>query len=139
MSQTNHGHIPNRGSSPHRIVTHILRLKVIRDIFQLPQAYFKGFDTHFLCFKTVRNKSQYPWIFVPVFVFFFFCFFFTMSFNLSCPYLVLSIILLYKKEAVSRMLCSLELKHAKVQLSFIRHIDCLGKFFKAVIYRCKKR
>ena len=43
---------------PYRIITHLLCLKVIRDIVQLPWVYFKGLDTHFLCFKMIRDKKN---------------------------------------------------------------------------------
>ena len=38
----------------------------------------------------------------------------TMSFNLLCPYPILSIILLYNEEAVSRTLCSLSAGDSRV-------------------------
>ena len=36
-----------------------LRFKVIRGILQAPWVYLEGLDTHFLCFKAVRDKNKF--------------------------------------------------------------------------------
>ena len=43
---------------PYCLITHLLTLRVIRDIAQLPWVYLNCFFTHLLSFKTVRNKEK---------------------------------------------------------------------------------
>ena len=58
LSQTNQGHIPRRKGLPSLLYRIFLSFKTVRDIVQLPWVYLNPLNTHFLSFKTVRNKKK---------------------------------------------------------------------------------
>ena len=55
--------------------------KPIRDIFQLPWAYFNNLVAHHLSFKTVRDSVQLPWVFFNSFFTHFLC----LQISGTCP------------------------------------------------------
>ena len=46
----------------HPLITHLLGLILVRDIFQLPWACLNRLLTHFLCFKMIRDMPQNVWV-----------------------------------------------------------------------------